>query len=180
MGVTLRGAARRAGVSQTAPYRHFPDKGALLAAVAEQGFRRLGRAMTHAARSHATDPVRALEAMAVALIGFAATHGAHYRLMCGPAVRGRDHPALHDAAFAAWKLLTEALERCQKGGRIRAGQPAAFAFVLWCLVHGFATLLVDEQIPPPVLEAMPTEQLARMTTRVLFAGLAGPAAATPR
>jgi len=171
LGVTLRGAARRAGVSQTAPYRHFPDKGALLAAVAEQGFRRLARAMTRAAGQQETDPARALEAMAVALIGFAAAHGAHYRLMCGPAVRGRDHPALRDAAFAVWKLLTETLERCQHAGRIRAGDSAAFAFVLWCLVHGFATLLVDEQIPPAVLEAMPTEQLARMTTRALFAGL---------
>ncbi len=41
LAVTLRGAARRAEVSQTAPYRHFPDKQALLAAIAEQGFRAL-------------------------------------------------------------------------------------------------------------------------------------------
>src|SRR5437867_11394050 len=61
LGVTLRGAARRAGVSQTAPYRHFRDKGALLASVAEKGFRDLDRTMKEAARAHPADPLRALE-----------------------------------------------------------------------------------------------------------------------
>src|SRR5436190_23943930 len=95
-GLTLRETARRAGVSQTAPYRHFPDKEALLAAVAEGGFRRLGEAMTRAARPHRANPARALEAMAIAVVRFAAHHGAHYRLMCGPAVRGRNHPGLRE------------------------------------------------------------------------------------
>ncbi|MFT4571001.1 MAG: AcrR family transcriptional regulator, partial [Candidatus Binatia bacterium] len=42
-GLTLRGAARKAGVSEAAPYRHFADKEALLASVAEEGFRALSR-----------------------------------------------------------------------------------------------------------------------------------------
>src|SRR5262245_15925640 len=71
LGVTLRGAARRAAVSQAAPYRHFADKGALLAAVAEEGFRTLASTMTAAAR-RAHDPLAALDAMAVAMVRFAA------------------------------------------------------------------------------------------------------------
>jgi AcrR family transcriptional regulator len=176
LGVTLRGAARRAGVSQTAPYRHFPDKGALLAAVAEGGFRRLGEAMTRAARAHPADPARALEAMAIALVRFAARHPAHYRLMSGPAVRGRDHPGLRQAALAAWGLLTATLTECQRAGRIRPGDPAALAFVLWSLVHGLSTLLVDEQLPPPVRQAWGPAELAQKATQVLLEGLAARAA----
>ena len=178
LGVTLRGAARRAGVSQTAPYRHFPDKGALLAAVAEGGFRRLGTAMTRAARAHPADPLRALEAMAIALVRFAARHGAHYRLMCGPAVRGRDHPGLRRAAVAAWELLTTTVTDCQRAGQIRPGDAAALAFVLWSLVHGLSTLLVDEQLPPVVRQAWGPAELAKHATEVLLEGVA--ARAVPR
>jgi len=176
LGVTLRGAARRAGVSQTAPYRHFPDKGALLAAVAEGGFRRLGTAMTRAARAHPADPLRALEAMAIALVRFAARHGAHYRLMCGPAVRGRDHPGLRRAAVAAWELLTTTVTDCQRAGQIRPGDAAALAFVLWSLVHGLSTLLVDEQLPAAVRQAWGPTELARHATEVLLEGVAARAA----
>ena len=179
LGVTLRGAARRAGVSQTAPYRHFPDKEALLAAVAEGGFRRLGEAMTRAARPHRANPARALEAMAIAVVRFAAHHGAHYRLMCGPAVRGRNHPGLREAALAAWRLLTVTVTECQRAGWIRPGDPAALAFVLWSLVHGLSTLLVDEQIPPIVRQTWLPAELAQKATQVLLEGLAGKRSARP-
>jgi len=172
LGVTLRGAARRAGVSQAAPYRHFPDKSALLAAVAEEGFRALGRAIVRAARPHRRDPVGALQAMAIAVVRFAAAHPSHYRLMSGPAVRGRDHPPLRDAAVAAWHLLTAAIRDCQRAGRIRSGDPAELSFALWCVVHGLAVLAVDDQIPGDVLHAVPLEQLAEHATRCLLEGLA--------
>ena len=172
LGVTLRGAARRAGVSQAAPYRHFPDKSTLLAAVAEEGFRALGRAIVRAARPHRRDPVGALQAMAIAVVRFAAAHPSHYRLMSGPAVRGRDHPPLRDAAVAAWHLLTAAIRDCQRAGRIRSGDPAELSFALWCVVHGLAVLAVDDQIPGDVLHAVPLEQLAEHATRCLLEGLA--------
>ena len=172
LGVTLRGAARGAGVSQAAPYRHFSDKSALLAAVAEDGFRQLRHAIARAARPHRRDPIAALRAMAIALVRFAASHPSHYRLMSGPAVRGRDHPALRDAAVAAWELLAGGIERCQRAGRIRPGDPVALSFALWCSIHGLAVLAVDEQIPANVLQVVPLEQLAEHATRCLLEGLA--------
>src|SRR5262249_2842637 len=88
LGGPLPGAARQAGVSQAAPYRHFPSKSALLAAVAEAGFEDLVRTMSRAARRHrASSPTAAIEAMAQAIVRFAAEHPSRYRLMCGPAVR---------------------------------------------------------------------------------------------
>jgi len=174
LGVTLRGAARRAGVSQTAPYRHFRDKGALLAAVAEDGFRDLHHAMTRTAQARRSDPLRALRAMVVALVRFAARHPSHYRLMSGPAVRGRDHPSLREAATAVWHTLSEAVVTCQRARRIRQGDPASLAFTIWCLAHGLSVLLVDEQIPPSVLAQYPVERLAEYVTRLLSEGLEGP------
>jgi len=174
LGVTLRGAARHAGVSQAAPYRHFRGKSALLAAVAEAGFRSLTRTMRLTARRHRTEPVRALEAMSMAVVRFAARHPSRYRLMCGPAVRGRDHPSLHEAATVAWGLLTTTIGECQRAGRIRAGDPEQLGFVLWALIHGLAVLVVDEQLPPAVVRAYPVEHLASHATDMLLAGLGPP------
>jgi AcrR family transcriptional regulator len=171
LGVTLRGTARMAGVSQAAPYRHFRHKGALLAAVAEEGFRNLGSAMNRAARRHRADPIRALRAIAVALVRFAAEHPSHYRLMCGPAVRGRDHPPLREAAVAVGRILAETVAESQRVGRVKAGDPVPLAFALWCMVHGLSILLVDEQIPPAVLAQYSAERLAEHATGLLLEGL---------
>ena len=172
LGVTLRGAARQAGVSQAAPYRHFPNKSALLAAVAEAGFESLVRSMRVAARRHRSSPAVALEAMAKAIVRFAAEQPSRYRLMCGPAVRGRDHPSLLRAASAAWELLTTTIRECHRAKRIRAGDPAQQGFVFWSTIHGLAVLVVDEQLPPAVLRAHSLEQLAGYATTVVLAGLA--------
>jgi len=172
LGVTLRGAARKAKVSQTAPYRHFADKDALLAALAEEGFRALDRALHTAAARHRADPLGALGAMAVALVRFAADHPSHYRLMSGPAVRGREHPRLRDAATSVWRSILEAVAACQHAGRVRPGEPVQLAFVMWCLVHGLAVLIVDEQLPPEVRESVGIDDLTKLATGILFEGLA--------
>src|SRR5687767_103312 len=77
--VTLREVARRAGVSANAPYNHFADKGALLAAVAEEGLIMLRDAMV-GARERATTPGAELEAIGVAYVTFAIRHHHHFRL----------------------------------------------------------------------------------------------------
>ncbi|HET8576665.1 MAG TPA: helix-turn-helix domain-containing protein, partial [Methylomirabilota bacterium] len=69
--LTLRGAARKAGVSQAAPYRHFADKQALLAAVAEEGFKALSEAMRRASAPHEGDPLGRFRALGEAYVEFA-------------------------------------------------------------------------------------------------------------
>jgi AcrR family transcriptional regulator len=171
LGVTLRGAARRAGVSQAAPYRHFRDKEALLAAVAEEGFRGVVRSGEAVARNDA-DPIATLHGLARAYIRYATEHPSHYRLMFSPAVRGRAHPTLREAAGDAWVRFAGAIERCQHEGRVRAGDPAALAFVFWSMLHGLAMLL-----PAPVAQ-MPIDAVVEHATNVLVEGLK--AASHPR
>jgi AcrR family transcriptional regulator len=167
-GVTLRGAARRAGVSQAAPYRHFRDKEALLAAVAAEGFRGVVRAGEAVPRRG--DPLVTLRRLAQAYVRYATEHPSHYRLMFSPAVRGRTHPSLRDAAGDAWVRFTAAIERGQRAGRVRAGDPTALAFVLWSLLHGLAMLLVDEQLPRPVAR-LPVDVVVEHATGVLVGGM---------
>ena len=174
LGVSLRGAARRAGVSQAAPYRHFRDKEALLAAVAEEGFRRVAAATARAIAPHEDDPIRALRAVASAYLRQATDEPAHYRLMYAPTVRGREHPALRQAAESVWENFTTLIRRAQRARRLRAGEPDRLAFVLWSLLHGLAMLLVDRQLPARVT-SIPVELVADYATQTLLEGLALPA-----
>src|SRR5215468_2482958 len=81
--VSLRRVAREAGVSPGAPYHHFPDRAALLAALSDRGFALLAQDLT-AARATADKPVAALSAMAHAYVGFARSRPAYFRLMFRP------------------------------------------------------------------------------------------------
>src|SRR5690606_17147113 len=87
--LTLRELARRVGVTHAAPYRHFKDKAALLAALAAEGFARLSRAV-EARRGEG------IAGAAEAYLRFAADHPAHFRLMFAPE-RAAD-PAVSAAA----------------------------------------------------------------------------------
>src|SRR5271167_202611 len=80
--LSLRGAARAAGVSPAAPYHHFPDKQALLDAVAAQGFDALTAAMT-TRMAKETNPDARLEASGVGYVVFAVENPALFGLMFG-------------------------------------------------------------------------------------------------
>jgi len=146
--LTLREAARRAGVSHSAPYRHFADREALLAEVVAQSFARLGAALSEAAPAGGA-------AVARAYLRFALEHPRRYQLMYAqeawPA-RSDDRleqldPVMH--AFAA--TLPEV------GDMDRARRSATAA---WALLHGIAQLAIGGYLAPPG-EAADAERLVR-------------------
>ena len=109
-GLSLRAAARRARVSAMAPYRHFADKEALLAAVAEYGFRELAERLT-AAQAIATDPRAGLAALGVAYVVFACDQPSLFKLMFGPMIDQKSgHPSLDEAGSACFNALGQAVE----------------------------------------------------------------------
>lgn len=149
--VGLREVARRVGVSATAPYRHFADKEALLAAVAAEGFRALGQAMG-AAAAGAGAPRNALGA---AYVRFALAQPARFRLMFGQGVAAiARHPDLAAAARMTHGFLTRS-----------AATPLA-AVHDWAMVHGLANLLIDGM-------------LGEVDAETLLVAFFGPADATP-
>ena len=166
--LSLRAVARRAGVSAMAPYRHYPDKEALLAAVAAHGFDGLRDALRQADAEAL--PGQALVAQAVAYVGYAVGRPALFRLMFGLKRLGA-HPELMAAGGAAYAVL---------GDRIAAELPAeadreAHTLGCWSLVHGLASLVLDGLV---AVEAA-ADDLARRVAQAMIVGRLGAAPAAP-
>ena len=172
LGVGLRAAARLAGVSQTAPYRHFPDKEAMLAAVAEQGFHELAEKMAEAARK-ASDPRSALLAIGMTYVSLAAERPNLFRLMFGPQVADKQRcPGVGAAGMSAYQVLIDAIESAQRAGVIREGDPEDIALAHWSCVHGVASLVVDGRLSERLAAAGPggPAAVARIVCEELFRG----------
>jgi AcrR family transcriptional regulator len=142
--LSLRGAARAAGVSPAAPYHHFLDKHALLDAVAAQGFDALTSAMDKRMAKQ-KDPSARLDASGVGYVGFALENPALFRLMFGGDGQQSSASApLIDARDRAYGVLQAAVAKTTPEG-------VADPFVclrLWAQVHGIATLILDGGINP--------------------------------
>lgn len=123
--LSLRDLARRAGVSHNAPYRHFPDRDALLAALAAEGFQNLGDAMRGQSGKE----------MGEAYVRFALDHPQRFRLMFGGAVSLSKSPELRQAASATYGALVKAFADHPR--------PEVAAAAAWALVHGLAHLKLD-------------------------------------
>ena len=143
--VSLRGVARRTGVSQAAPYSHFKNKQDLLAAVATLGFERFAQSMQHEARDSVDDQQRAL-ALARGYVKFALENPALFRLMFGSELceRFAQDAELAAAAGASYGLIEGTVAALNKDAR----KVTATTTAAWALVHGMATLLIDRKIDP--------------------------------
>jgi AcrR family transcriptional regulator len=141
--VSLRRVAREAGVSPGAPYHHFPDRAALLTAIAVDGFQLLEERMT-AARDAAPTPAAALVALTETYVGFAHEQPAYFQLMFRPELaHPDDDPAAKDAADCSFQVLCDVVAAGQRDGSIPPGEPGALITALWALGHGLASLWVD-------------------------------------
>jgi AcrR family transcriptional regulator len=169
-GITLREAARRAGVTHAAPYRHFADKGALLAALAEEGFMRL-RAETVATVAGSEGIVR-LELIGVSYIRFARNNPSQFRVMFGAELGDkRQYVSLVQADQAVFDLLTEAIRRAQELAELPPGNPARMGLVSWSMLHGVASLIVDGQMERAGVRDEAIEDFARRVARTANAGM---------
>lgn len=147
--LTLRGLSRRVGVSRTAPYRHFADKSALLAAVAEQGFQRLHQRLQAVAKQTAAkeQPLDVFQKMGGAYIRFAVENPTHYRLMFGSsAAQAGPDPDLEATAKTVFSVLVTSIQQLQDAHLIKAGEPRLQAYVVWSTIHGLSSLLIDKRI----------------------------------
>ena len=130
-GVTLREAARRAGVSHGAPYRHFAGREALLAELARDGFARLAAALNAAAP-------RGGRAVARAYIHFALAQPDRFRLMFALAAGARRAEAWRDTLQDTTRAFARAFSDLAEAQDAQRAAAAA-----WSLVHGLAQLLLD-------------------------------------
>ena len=162
--LTLRAVARAAGVSQAAPYRHFADRRALVAAVAEEGFRGLGDAMSGAMAQamRAGDMRLAFREVGLAYVRFAHAHPAEYRVMFGAEVaNNEDLPALRAQSRAVLDGVAQAVAGLQQAGLVGPGDARTMAAALWATLHGLVMLSLDGQTTGVVasLDALVDEAL---------------------
>ena len=144
-GFSLRKVAKSASVSHTAPYRHFADKDALLAAIAQQGFVMLYDSIERATHQVPVASFEQLYQGTEAYMLFGLEHAAHFNVMFG-SVSHIPYPDLAEAAGDAFQQLIRLIEACQSEGLLRDGSSREFAFVVWSLVHGVTVLLIGEKI----------------------------------
>lgn len=139
--LSLREVARAVGVSATAVYRHFPDKGALMAALAAEGLQRLAAAQR-----------AAQEAAGGGMAGFSATGAAYVRFaLANPALFRLVFANPESIALHADKPEDDAMTLLRANAALLAegkgGDAQVIALQAWAIAHGLAMLMLDGQVP---------------------------------
>jgi AcrR family transcriptional regulator len=138
-GFTFAEAARSAGVSAAAPYRHFRDRDELMADVARQGFERFEAMLALAWNDGRPDPLTALGNLGKAYLAFARTEPAYYSAMFEAGLSLASHPELQQAGERAFGILRVAAAAVCAD--LPSRPPASMmALHLWSLSHGIASL----------------------------------------
>ena len=138
--LSLRELARQTGVSHGAPRRHFSDRQALLDALAEAGFARLGAELRSAVEGAGEQFEPRLLATAGAYVRFATRDAALLELMfAGKHKQGS--PALHEAGERAFAVIRDLIEQGQAEGVLDSGEPERVGLVLFATMQGIAALV---------------------------------------
>jgi AcrR family transcriptional regulator len=164
--LSMAEASRRAGVSIAAPYRHFPDREALAAAVAARGYDEMGAGLARAMDGAATPQERLARAVE-GYVAWAAANPGTFALLFGSGLDKRRHPELLAAAQGVLALLLEPARSLAAGGEDRAG---ALATAIGVLGHGYATLLLDGSLGTDDAAAARAADTAARATRALLRG----------
>jgi AcrR family transcriptional regulator len=163
--------ARAAGVSPAAPYRHFRDRGALVAELARRGFERLADDLAAAWNEGRPDPAAAVERCGRAYLAFARRDPASYAAMFDASL-GEMEPDLRMAADAAFGVIRRAADAACTAAS-GPGRPPALMVALhvWTLCHGTAALFTGPPSPGRRPLPMPPEDLLEAALLVYLRSL---------
>jgi AcrR family transcriptional regulator len=179
--LSLRDLAKRARVSPGAPYRHFENKEALLAALAEDAFVELESAISTAAAKHDDDPIAQLRALAQAYVQLATQRPHVFRMMftidLGPS---RVDEGIFRACDRVYAGLVAIFTAGQKLGRLRQGEIGEQSFLFWSTIHGFSMLANDGKLDPVAPDMPARLQIANQMVDLLLTGLEAKAAPASR
>lgn len=171
-GISLRAVAKQAGVSHTAPYRHFTDKQSLLAGLAEIGFARLRDAMYGIIDAHPDDPREQLVEAAAAYVRLALDNPEMNHLMFGGVLPDDAAPgSLQETARQSFQGLLDIIDNGARAGRYVARPSLELAATAWSLVHGLAMLASTGRLKGPHAPEPDPEALARRMAEHLLVGI---------
>ena len=146
-GLTLRAAAREAGVSHAAPTHHFGDMTGLLSELAALGFRKFGAALAAAAAAEPSAADR-MNAMGEAYVVFAKEHPSMFLLMFRSERLDPARPALRQAMEESSSVLVRGVSERRAIAGVPTSPLAVVADIArsWSMVHGFAMLMIDHRL----------------------------------
>ncbi len=179
-GFTFADAARWAGVSPAAPYRHFRDRDDLLANVALRGFEQFEAALALAWADGRPDPFTALHRLGKAYLAFAHAEPAYYSAMFEAGIPPDSSPELRAAGDRAFAVLRSAAEQlCAQIPAKERPPVLMLALHIWSLAHGVASLFGRGDAARRTLP-MSAEELLEAGVLVYLRGLGVPAGETGR
>jgi AcrR family transcriptional regulator len=159
-GFTFAEAARWAGVSPAAPYRHFRDRDELLASVALRGFEQFEIVLAHAWDDGRPDTFVALDRLGKAYLEFARTEQAYYSAMFEAGIPPSASSELRDASERAFAVLRTAADRLCTQMPPQGRPPALMvALHIWAMAHGVASLFGRGDAAARTLPMSPEELL---------------------
>lgn len=159
-GLSLRKVARRAGVSHSAPYSHFPDKQSLIAAISTEGFVRLYTELDAVVEQYADDPKRQLLEGAQAYVRFAMENADRFKIMFSSALeKEKEYPAFVDISHRTFDKVGEVVRACQEAGVLSEGPPEMLSMAVWGQVHGIVSLALEGQISHAILDENSVQDL---------------------
>lgn len=163
-GLSLRKVASRAGVSHAAPYAHFADKQALIAAISTEGYRRLYEKLTLLIQNYPADPLQRFVELAWTYVEFACSDPDLFKVTFSSVLeKEKEFPAFVEMTRKNFQLLVETVKACQAAGVLKPGPADMLAVSAWSLVHGFASLLIEDQFSHTVLDRMTRRQMLIFT-----------------
>jgi AcrR family transcriptional regulator len=170
-GLSLRKAARKAGVSHAAPYAHFADKQTLIAAIASDGHAQLNARLEAVLARHPNDALRQLTGAAWTYVQFGLESPAHYNItFSGVLTDEHSHPEFVEFSQRNMQTLKSIVERCRAAKILNARDTDVDlqAVSLWGTLHGLVSLTIQGQVPGTVLKrTRPKELLVAALQQVL-------------
>ena len=152
-GLSLRAVAKRAGVSHSAPYAHFADKQALIAAISTEGFKQLDAALEAAASLYPDDPRQQLVEGTWAYVQFAINNTGVFKLMfSGVLEKELDYPAFIEVSHRTLARVVTAVQAAQADGSLHPSPPELVAAAIWGQVHGLTQLMLEGQFTHTVID----------------------------
>jgi len=151
-GLSLRKVAKQAGVSHAAPYSHFADKQALIAAISTEGFKQLYIQIEEILRSYREEPKNLLIETAWAYVQFALNEPDRFKLMFSSVLeKEKDYPDFVEVSQQNFQQVVEVVEICQRAEMLKTGPAELTAVSVWGAVHGLIMLVLEGQVSHTVL-----------------------------
>ncbi|MCR4422839.1 MAG: TetR/AcrR family transcriptional regulator [Spirochaetales bacterium] len=168
--LSLRKVATKAGVSHAAPYAHFKNKQDLIASISSEGFNRIYEKIFIKIKDIPHDlPEKKLKEAALAYLEFALTDSDHFRITFSGIIEKdkEKYPEYIKASKRCFSMVQDIVRECQQKEILRNCPLDEMTMTIWSLVHGFVSLLIDNEFSHNTFESQkPTELLLKILNQI--------------